>query len=383
MRKEFDYFMPTQIVFEVGVIEQTAEYVKKFGICRPCIITDPFLANTEFGKKLITSVKQAKVFTDVEVNPGIQSVNQCAEKMREWKCDGIIALGGGSSMDTAKAAGVVAASGKNIQKYLDGNPKRLEIRQVLPIIAIPTTAGTGSEVSQYAVITDEQTLRKDSITSSFLYPKVSLVDPQLTVGLPEKLTISTGLDVLSHALESMFSKIRNSFTEIMALEAIRNVFQWLPICVKEPENLEAREEMAFASILAGIAMSHCCGTLPHGLGCPLSGHFGVPHGLAVGVLQRYGLIFMGNTCDEECQRIVSYVMQGKICEKEVAREKLIQMVDYLFDQIGCEKDLKQFHLTEDGIEQMVEDAAIHGCTGLNPVEVSKKEIREIYLKVKG
>ena len=154
-------------------------------------------------------------------------------------------MGGGSSIDTAKAASVCALSGESIHKYLDGNPDKIEIKNTLPVIAIPTTSGTGSEVSQYAVITDEKSLRKDSITSEHIYPKVAIVDPVLTTGLSVRLTIDTGLDVLSHAMESMFSKIRNSFTEILALEAIRTVFQWLPVCVKEPENIEARGEMAF------------------------------------------------------------------------------------------------------------------------------------------
>ena len=268
-------------------------------------------------------------------------------------------MGGGSSIDTAKAASVCALSGESIHKYLDGNPDKIEIKNTLPVIAIPTTSGTGSEVSQYAVITDEKSLRKDSITSEHIYPKVAIVDPVLTTGLSVRLTIDTGLDVLSHAMESMFSKIRNSFTEILALEAIRTVFQWLPVCVKEPENIEARGEMAFASTLAGIAMSHCCGTLPHGLGCPLSGHFGVPHGLAVGVLQKYGILSMGHTCDDECQRIISFVNPEENCKREESGEILLQMIDELFNTIGCEKDLKEYHLDEEGIERMVEDAVIN------------------------
>lgn len=383
MRKEFNYFMPTKIVFGNGYIDKVEEYIKKYGINKLCLITDSFLAETSFGQKLIESINGVKVFTEVEINPGIQSINACAQKIKEWDCDGIIALGGGSSIDTAKAASVCALSGESIHKYLDGNPDKIEIKNTLPVIAIPTTSGTGSEVSQYAVITDEKSLRKYSITSEHIYPKVAIVDPVLTTGLSVRLTIDTGLDVLSHAMESMFSKIRNSFTEILALEAIRTVFQWLPVCVKEPENIEARGEMAFASTLAGIAMSHCCGTLPHGLGCPLSGHFGVPHGLAVGVLQKYGILSMGHTCDDECQRIISFVNPEENCKREESGEILLQMIDELFNTIGCEKDLKEYHLDEEGIERMVEDAVIHGCTGLHPVEITKEDIRNIYYKLKG
>ncbi len=381
--RSFEYYMPVQIVFGRGVIKQVKDYVEKQGIKRPCIITDSFLLNTAFGQDLFNAFAEINVYTDVKVNPGIQSVNDCAQKVREWKSDGIIALGGGSSMDTAKAVSVVAVTGENIRSYLDGTPEKKDITKTLPVIAIPTTAGTGSEVSQYAVITDEKTLRKDSITSALIYPKIAFVDPRLTVGLPKNLTVSTGLDVLSHAMESMFSKIRNSFTEVMALEAIKKVFTWLPVCVEEPENIQGREEMAFASTLAGIAMSHCCGTLPHGLGCPLSGHYGVPHGLAVGVLQKYGLLSMGNHRDEECSRIMHYLYPDQLWPKEEARKELIKAIDAFLDKIGCEKNLKAYGLTEKGIDRMVEDALIHGCTSLNPVEVSREEIREIYREIKG
>ena len=147
-------------------------------------------------------------------------------------------------MDTAKGAAVAVAADEDIRLFLDGALNHREVpEQILPLIAIPTTSGTGSEVSQYAVLTDEKTLRKDSISSGSICPDVALIDPALTIGLPKNLSISTGLDVLSHALEAMLSRLENPLTDLLALEALRLVFTWLPICVEKPEDVYKRQEV--------------------------------------------------------------------------------------------------------------------------------------------
>lgn len=383
MLYNYEFYLPARIIMEENGIKKVPSLVKEYGMEHPMLLTDSFLVNLDFTKDLIESIPNVKVFTDIEVNPSIPSVAKVAQFIKENEIDGIVTLGGGSCMDTAKAASVEASEGVGIFSFLDGNPNKLPITKSLPIIALPTTSGTGSEVSQYAVITNPETLRKDSITTSLIVPKVAILDPMLTLNLPRKLTIATGLDVLSHALESVLSKLDNSFTDVLALEAIKKVFTWLPVCVKEPQNLEARKEMAFASNLAGIAMSHCCGTLPHGMGCPLSGHFQVPHGLAVGVIQKYALMYLDDYRSEDVYRVVKYVDPTYAGEAKEARLQLIQMIENLFDEIECPQDLAEFHLTDEGIEKMVEDAWVHGCTGLNPSPVDKDLIRTIYKALKG
>ena len=383
MLYNYEFYLPARIIMEENGINRVPALVQEYEMKCPMLVTDSFLVNLEFTKKLIQSIPNVKVFTDIEVNPSIPSVAKVAQFIKENEIDGIIALGGGSCMDTAKAACVEAVENKGIFNFLDGNPDKLPIKKALPIIALPTTSGTGSEVSQYAVITNPETLRKDSITSSLIVPKVAILDPTLTLNLPKKLTIATGLDVLSHALESVLSKLDNSFTDVIALEAIKKVFTWLPVCVKEPNNLEARKEMAFASNLAGIAMSHCCGTLPHGMGCPLSGHFQVPHGLAVGVIQKYALMYLDDYRAEDVYRVVKYINPTYEGTKHEARFTLIKMIENLFDEIECPQNLGEFHLTDEGIDKMVEDAWVHGCTGLNPSPVDKDLIRKIYKALKG
>lgn len=384
MLENFKYFMPTQIVFHEDAIASVKEYVSALKFQKPMIVTDAFLANTSFGKTLIASLPEAILFCDVEVNPSIESIDACALLCRQQGCDGIIALGGGSCIDSAKGCSVMAKETGSVRAFLDSTSNKREIpSSCLPIIAIPTTSGTGSEVSQYAVLSDRNTLRKDSLSSFYLYPKVAILDPKLTLELPRNATIYTGLDVFSHALESLLSKIKNPLTDVLALEAIRLVLTYLPNCVANPTSIEARKQMVFASTLAGIAMSHCCGTLPHGMGCPLSGHYQVPHGLAVGVLQKYALLYMGKEGDEICHRIMKYLDQHYDKSQTKAKADLILCIDTLFEQLDCPSDLSDFHLENEGISRMVEDASVHGCTSLNPYEVSKAQIKEIYEYLKG
>lgn len=382
--ESFEFMLPTKLVFEKHALEQAGAYAKMLHMENPLLVIDRQLLKLPFAKRLIAAFPNADLYVEVEVNPTISSVNHCAEYARIHQSDGMIALGGGSCIDTAKGAAAAAVANMDVRMFLDGTAGRVEVpKQLLPLIAIPTTSGTGSKVSQYAVLTDDKTLRKDSISSGFICPDVALIDPTLTLGLPKDLSVSTGFDVLSHALEAMLSKLENPLTDVLALEALRLVFQWLPVCVEKPNEEEARACMAYASILAGIAMSHCCGTLPHGMGCPLSGHYRVPHGLAVGVLQRYALHHMGHEKDAVCDRIMRYLdtsYNGPFSEAKLA---LVSKIESLFKQLDCPLTLTSYGIEEEGIQQMCGDALQHGCTSLHPSAVSREDILQIYRELMG
>lgn len=189
--KSFEFFLPTKIVFEKHALEQAGIYAKQLHMKKPLLIIDRQLMQYSFAKRLLAAFPEADLYAEVEVNPTISSVNHCARFAQRHHNDGMIAMGGGSCMDTAKGACAAAAANTDVGLFLDGAAERMEVpKQILPLIAIPTTSGTGSEVSQYAVLTDEKTLRKDSISSSNICPDVALVDPTLTIGLPKSLTVS-------------------------------------------------------------------------------------------------------------------------------------------------------------------------------------------------
>lgn len=383
MVKDFTFLLPTQINFGCGARKEIKKFVGLANIKKPCIVTDNFLVNHVLGKELISTLPDAPVFCEVKPNPDLTTIAKCAQFCRENGCDGLVALGGGSSIDTAKATSVAVAHNKNIEVFLDGlGEKKTEITKSLPIVAIPTTFGTGSEVSQFAVITNEETKRKDSITSSYIYPVYSLIDPEVSYGLPRGITISTGLDVLSHALESLTGNLHNSLTELMAKEAIKIIFKYLPQCFGDNEKV-ARKEIAFASMNAGIAMSHCCGTLPHGMGCPLSGHCNVPHGLACGVLQIPTLEITGEVCHEKLEELLIYLDGSFVAQnQESAAQIIIEKIKKLFKDLEIEGNLKEFNITDEQIQAMIPDALIHGCTGLTPAEIDTKTIETIYSKLK-
>lgn len=380
---EFQYYIGAKIDFGVGAIKRLPERLKEANISAPCLVTDTFLARQPFVKELSDAIPNLEIYTGVKVNPTVTSVDECAAFFREKECDGMIALGGGSVMDTVKGAAVCAGTGKSVARYLSGgDPASAESPdEVVPFIAIPTTSGTGSEVSQYAVITDESTLRKESISSDRIYPCWAIVDPQLTYDLPDSITIATGLDVLSHAIEGITSTIENPIADILALEAIRKVFQYLPGAVREHDH-QARQEMALAAVLAGMAMSHCCGTLPHGMGCPLSSHCNVPHGLAVGVLQIPAIRLLKDKCMPQFNKIAAYIApECRPQLREDGAQYLISRIERLFAEVGREADLREYNITREQIAAMTKDAMAHGCTALMPVTVEEETICRIYTEL--
>jgi alcohol dehydrogenase class IV len=380
---DFEYFIGTKVDFGEGKLKKIPQKLKEFGIHTPCLVADSVLFKQDFVQELIREIPNLTVYTNVVANPTIDSVNECAQWFLQHDCDGMIALGGGSTMDTVKGASVVATTGKSVEYFLDGCTQNRELvpQKLVPFIAVPTTSGTGSEVSQYAVITNETTHRKDSISSFHIYPVYAVVDPAVTYGLPAPVTIATGLDVLSHAIEGITSTIENPIADLLALEAIRKVFCFLPDAVHTGDH-QARAEMALASLMAGMAMSHCCGTLPHGMGCPLSGHCDVPHGLAVGVLQIPTIELLQDVCDEQFRRIAAYLDSGwESRYSKTAAQYLIMRITELFKQINRSPDLKEFHITEEQIDAMTVDAKVHGCTGLMPIAVDEETMKQIYQRL--
>jgi alcohol dehydrogenase class IV len=243
--------------------------------------------------------------------------------------------------------------------------------EILPVLAVPTTAGTGSEVSLYAVITDEKTRIKDSLSEGRIYPKIAWIDADLMDGLPAQLTAFTGMDALGHALEAILSTIENPMADFYAIEAMKRIFTNLPKAVKKDK--EARDQMAFSAMLAGAAMSHCGAALPHGLGCPLSGHLDLPHGLTVGILQIPMLRISKPVIEEK----VSWINRELNIEGRDPVEALIEAIEKLEETIGFPTKLEAT-IEEAMLVAMVEDAMIHGCTGLNPKALSKEDVEAIY-----
>lgn len=387
----FQFFLNTHVDFGNGRTEVIGEYVKSIGSERAIIVTD---SNVIKAGLIVSISKQLEmldipydIFSDVNPNPSVETIDMGAKFLREKESDIIIAVGGGSSMDTAKGMAVLAVNEGSCYDYLDGRgggKKSIDF-EPLPLIAVPTTAGTGSEVSMYSVITDKNCI-KDSLTTPYIYPKIAIVDPQMTLKLPKYPTAFTGLDVLGHALEAYTSRLQNRITNIWALEAIKLVFENLPGAVNKGI-LEYRESMSLASLIAGSAMSHCGATLPHALGCPLSGHYDIPHGLTVGILQIPMIEYNKDILGNEFATIVRYI------EKDLPNNEknyvtvhnsadiLISKIHQLFNKIGVDEILKGINIDTEGMKALVHDASVHGCLGLNQREMIINDIEAMYMKV--
>jgi alcohol dehydrogenase class IV len=376
----FDFYCPTKIEFGQDSVKKVESYIKQFGIKKPVIVTDAVLMKVPVTKDAINSINNAVIFDEVLPNPTSDLVMKLKNFVEENKGDGLVVFGGGSPIDSAKAASVVAYTSNSVKDYYDSAQNKLEIEKTLPLIVVPTTAGTGSEVSKYSVITDDITNLKESLTSDLMAPNVAIIDPLLTVGMPASVTVSTGLDALSHALESLVSTIENPFTNILAMQAIELILNNLNSARIDGSNIEARSNMSFAACLAGIAMSHCCGTMGHAMGCQLTSQYRVPHGLACAVIQKSALDYAGEKV-ENIKKLVDYLDKSD-CKIEDAISIMQNKLDVLFDQLETKMNLEDFNMESDGIEKMTKDAMANGCMGLNPVKMQKETVVKVFESLK-
>lgn len=287
----FSFYAPTRIEYGIGKVEQQLkDEIKAIGAKRLLIVTDKGIIKAGLLDVIEEQLKQTEIgyeiFSDVESNPRDTTVIKMAAFAKENKIDAVVAVGGGSAMDAAKAAGLLVTNGGEIYDYFGLDKVK---QRALPLITIPTTAGTGSEVTFWSVVDDtrQEITVKESIGSVLICPTVALVDPLMTVGLPARLTAYTGLDALSHAVEGYCALLAEPITDCLSLKAIELIANNLPKAVLNGDNLEARDGMLLGSLIAGIAFFNSDVTLNHCLGEAIGGLKDVHHGLIMGTLSPY------------------------------------------------------------------------------------------------
>ena len=269
--------LPTRIVHGPGAIRRLGELVRELGVERPLLVTDKGVVAAGLADAALEHLEGAVVFDDVRANPDIELVGRASAIYREEGCDGLVALGGGSSMDTAKAVGVEIAHGGSIADYEYGATPLTE--RIPPLVAVPTTSGTGSEATLWAVITDPERKIKFNVGGTPLIgAHVALLDPELTVGLPPAVTAATGMDALAHAIECYTCDYHQPFNDAVALAAIELVGRWLRTAHEDGENLEARTHMAHAATLGGLAYGTESAGAAHAMSQSAGGVHECPHG---------------------------------------------------------------------------------------------------------
>ncbi len=288
----YEFICPVKILSGLKALSNLPYELTLLGAKRPLIVTDQGVVKAGL-LKLVTEafseskIKPGAIFDETPPDSGSAVVNKAAKLFKDKKCDSFVAVGGGSVIDTAKCANMIVVEGTSDLMKFQG-VDRLE-KDMKPFVVIPTTAGTGSEVTSAAVIYDENTHTKMAFTSSKLFPKAAILDPRMTMTMPPKISAATGMDALTHAAEAYYCLAKNPVSDAFAIAAIRLIFGNLLTTVKEPKNKEARLAMLNASLLAGAAFSNSLVGVVHGIAHATGGVARVPHGVANSILLPYGM----------------------------------------------------------------------------------------------
>ena len=367
----WNYLQPVKIYFGKGRVHEIKKIAKELGYVRGLLVAGPFFFKSGLAEKIMKESDGMLVasFGDVSPNPDVTEVDACAEIIRQKNIEFVVALGGGSPMDCAKAAASVALTEDSIRKY-HGTGISLP-KKHLPLIAIPTTAGTGSEVTCVSVLSDYANGKKAPIVSDGFYPKAAIIDPELTYTMPPAVTAGTGIDVLSHAIEGYWSKGHQPICDALAIHAVRLVFQYLYRAYENPSDEEAREKMCEASVIAGLAFTLPKTTASHACSFPLTNIYHIPHGEACGLTLDYFV------------RINAHGAGGERVEamaKTIGFENADAMADEILllkRKMGLRCDLKDLELSEEQIEDLVKISR-HPNLYNNPVEITDEVLKEMY-----
>lgn len=376
------YFLPTRNVFGEGSVEESGDLAKTLGIKKIMIVTDAFLAKSGMAERLQKIYEaagiSAVIFPGAEPNPTDKNVESGLKVFQESKCDGIVSLGGGSSHDCAKGVGLVAANGGKIGDY-EGLDK--SSNEMIPLMAINTTAGTASEITRFCIITDTARKVKMAIVDWRVTPKIAINDPELMVGMPASLTAATGMDALTHAIEAYVSTAANPLTDSSALTAIKLITQYLPKAVANGDYMLARDKMAFAQYLAGIAFNNASLGYVHAMAHQLGGFYNLPHGVCNAILlpyvESFNLISNLNRF-RDIAKAMGESVDG--LSTDDAAVKAIKAIQRLSAQIGIPQNLKALGVKPEDFSIMAENAKKDVCQLTNPRKASQKEVEEIFQK---
>lgn len=365
---EWIYKQPVEIYFGKNGISHMSNIVKKLQLSRIMVVAGNHVENA-YLQQLKEHLPIKAIFTNISPNPDVEQVDECAGQIREENIDGVIAIGGGSVLDLAKAAGCVADTNDSIRVYY-GTGKVLPIGKI-PVIAIPTTSGTGSEVTSVSVLTDRKNGKKNPVGSEGLYPKYAVVDWELTKSMPPYVTACSGIDVLCHAVEAFWSIGHQPITDVLAIDAIKTVFEYLPIAFHQPDDDIAREKMSEAALLAGLAFGIPKTTGSHACSFPLTNIYNIPHGEACALTLDYFLDYNAQFPESRIDVLVKALGMNN------SRE-LSQAIKQLKKELKLRCDLIDLSLTKEKIEELVV-LSQHPNLKNNPVDISEEVLREMYI----
>lgn len=378
---DFMFSVPTLAFFGPGKSEMVGDMLKGMGAKKILVVYDLGVKAAGIVDKVLANVKAAGIeyaeYSDVVPNPPEYLVNQGYEIAKDLNIDAMLAVGGGSSIDFAKAVNILLTNPGPFSQY---NGVNLVKNPVKPLIAIPTTAGTGSEVTNACVITDTVNKEKMTILGQYVAPTIALVDPNLTLGLPPAITASTGMDALTHAIEAYLSKWASPASDSLAICAIELIGRSIEKAVNQGSDLNAREDMIVGSAIAGMAFSQTDLGLAHAIAAPMGANCGTPHGVANAIVLGLSLEYNLPSCAAK-MKLVGKALGLKVdsLSDDEAGALTVKRINEISKNINI-PTLKEVGVTEDKFEVIAEGALINSAARTNPREVTKECVIEILRK---
>ncbi|MFL5222369.1 MAG: iron-containing alcohol dehydrogenase [Microvirga sp.] len=375
LRGNWNY--PTAIRFGAGRIAELPEAVRSAGIARPLLVTDPRLAGMAMTMSALDLLRAAglscAVFSEVRPNPVAANVEAGVKVLREGRHDGVVAFGGGSALDAGKVIAFMAGQTRPMWDFEDIGDwwTRADPKGIQPIIAVPTTAGTGSEVGRAGVITQEATHTKKVIFHPLMMPKIVICDPELTVGMPQHITAGTGLDALAHCIEAYCAPGYHPMADGIAVEGIRLVKEYLPRAYKDGKDIEARAQMMSAAAMGATAFQKGLGAI-HALSHPTGALYDTHHGLTNAVFMPYVLVYNRKAIETRIERLAAYI------GLEPSFQAFLDWVLQLRKDLGVPHTLEGLKVDAARFDEMSEMAPNDPTAGGNPVPIAKESARKLF-----
>ncbi len=366
--REFRFSMPVTVKFGVGAAKDMNSLIKGDSVL---IVCDPFLEKSGVAKSIGDTLTGKKVayYSEIEPNPSTTSVDACADAARKASATTIIGLGGGSAMDVAKVAACLTTNEGSIYDYYAGGTKTFGDCDTA-VILIPTTAGTGSEVTNVGVYTDPKAGRKMPFVTDKFWADVALIDPELTYSLPAPVTASTGMDAFCHAIEAYWNKESQPMCDYLALGAIEKIFKYIKRAYDNPQDSEARSEMIVAALLAGVAFSQTRTTGIHACSFPLTTEFHASHGTACSITLPAFIRVSGEKAEDKMLKLANYVGYSTIAELADAVEALMVSMD-------MPVRLSQLGVKESDIPHIAEVGLTAAIIQLTPAEMNQQTVEAL------
>ncbi len=370
---------PTTIRFGIGRLNDLADVCRELGIKRPLLISDAGLADLPIAKRALAGIRNGGLavglFSDIKPNPTGKNVEEGLAAYRMGNYDGVIAFGGGSALDAAKAVALMAGQTRPLWDFEDvgDNWQRVDPGGIAPLVAVPTTAGTGSEVGRASIIVQEETQTKKIIFHPKMMPQVVVADPETTVGLPPHLTAATGMDALSHCLEAYCAPGYHPMADGIAVEGMRLIFEWLPVAVSQGSNLEARSHMLAAAGMGATAFQKGLGAM-HSLAHPIGALYDTQHGLTNAVLMPYVLDFNCSAIEERINRLAA-----RLELPSASFSAFMERVLELRRALAIPQTLRELNIDDSRAKEIATMAAADPTACGNPIPAGAEEMKTIFL----